>query len=67
MSEPTRIRGSGILILAALVVIAAGLKAAQDLMVPFLLSAFIATIAATPMFWMQRRGLPAAVSLPAAV
>ncbi len=65
MSESIRIRGSGILILAALVIIAAGMKAAQDLMVPFLLSAFIATIAATPMFWMQRRGLPAAVSLPA--
>ncbi len=65
MSESIRIRGSGILILAALVVIAAGMKAAQDLMVPFLLSAFIATIAATPMFWMQRRGMPAAFSLPA--
>ncbi len=64
MSDSVSFRGNGILILAALVVIAAGLKAAQDLMVPFLLSAFIATIAATPMFWLQRRGLPAAVALP---
>ncbi len=59
------IRGSGILITAALVIIAAGMKAAQDLMVPFLLAAFIATIAATPMFWMQRRGVSATLSLPA--
>lgn len=64
MTESVKVPGSGILIVAALVVIAAGMKAAQDLMVPFLLSAFIATIAATPMFWLQRRGLPSAFSLP---
>ena len=55
--------GAGILIFAALVIIAAGLRAAQDLMVPFLLAAFIATIAATPMFWMQRKGVPPGISL----
>ncbi len=65
MDNNVRVPGAGIIIFAALVVIAAGLKAAQDLMVPFLLAAFIATIAATPMFWMQRKGVPAAISLPA--
>ena len=45
MTQPISIRGSGILIMAALVIIAAGLKASQDLMVPFLLATFIATIA----------------------
>jgi len=64
MSDPTSIRGGSIIIVACLIVIAAGLKAAQDLMVPFLLAAFIATIAATPMFWLQNKGLPAAFSLP---
>ena len=64
MTENLAIRGGGILIIACLIIIAAGLKAAQDLMVPFLLAAFIATIAATPMFWMQNKGLPAAFSLP---
>ena len=54
-------RGNSLLIVAALVVIAAGLRASQDLMVPFLLAAFIATIAATPMFWLQRKGVPSAV------
>lgn len=64
-STPIAIRGGGIVILAALIIIAAGMRAAQDLMVPFLLSAFIATIAGTPMFWMQRKGMPSAFSLPA--
>ena len=58
------ISGSSLVIVAALIVIAAGLKSSQDLMVPFLLSVFIATIAATPMFWLQRRGVPEAFSLP---
>ena len=65
MTRTLNMRGGSILIIAALVVIAAGLKASQDLMVPFLLAAFIATIAATPMFWLQRRGVPSAFSLPA--
>lgn len=65
MTSSFHIRGGSILILAALVIIAAGLKSSQDLMVPFLLAAFIATIAATPMFWLQRKGIPEAFSLPA--
>lgn len=65
MSDSIKIRGGSIFIAAALVIVAAGLRASQDLMVPFLLAAFIATIAATPMFWLQRIGLPAGFSLPA--
>ena len=50
--------GKGFVILASLIVITAGLKAAEDLAVPFLLAAFIATIAATPMFWLERHRVP---------
>jgi len=64
VTERLKVRGGSIYILASLVIVAAGLKSAQDLMVPFLLAAFIATIAATPMFWLQRKGVPAAFSLP---
>lgn len=58
-------RGSGqiIFLLAALIIIAAGLKSAQEIMVPFLLAAFIATIAATPMFWIRAKGVPAGIAL----
>jgi predicted PurR-regulated permease PerM len=44
---------------AACVVIIAGMKAATIILVPFLLSAFIAIISAPPMFWLQRKGIPA--------
>ena len=39
--------GRGLLIFAALIVILAGLKSAQTIVVPMLLAVFIATIAAT--------------------
>ncbi|MGE0622805.1 MAG: AI-2E family transporter [Pseudomonadales bacterium] len=52
-----------ILILAGLVVIAAGLKAAQDVVVPFLLAAFIAVIAAPPVIWLEQRRVPAALAI----
>ena len=48
----------GLVQLAALLVIIAALKAAQDLFVPFLLAIFTATLAASPMFWIKRRGAP---------
>jgi predicted PurR-regulated permease PerM len=50
--------GRTVLIFAALVVIAAGIKAAEAIMVPFLLAVFIATIASTPMIWLERKGCP---------
>ena len=58
MSNPTGFAGRGLVVAAALIVITAGLKAAGEVAVPFLLAAFIATIAATPMYWLERRGAP---------
>ena len=58
---------NSLVILAALIIIAAGLKSAQALIVPFLLSAFIATIAATPLFWLRDRGLNNSIALPTVV
>ena len=52
-----------LLTLAALVVIAAGITAAETLMVPFLLAAFIATIAATPVFWLERKRVPTGIAI----
>ena len=40
---------------AAFVVVVAGMRAAGSILVPFLLSMFIAVIFAPPLFWMQRR------------
>jgi predicted PurR-regulated permease PerM len=43
---------------ACLVVIVAGMRAASTIIVPFLLSIFIAIICSPPLFWMQRKGIP---------
>ena len=58
-------RPNALLAVAALVVIAAGVKAAEQLMVPLLLSAFLATIAATPVFWLQRFRVPKGAAIAA--
>jgi len=52
-----------ILVLAGLIIVAAGIKAAEDIIVPFLLSVFLATIAATPVFWLQQRRVPATLAI----
>ena len=54
---------SPLLAAAALVVVVAGIKAAEEIMVPFLLAAFIATIAATPVFWLHRFRVPVGVAI----
>ena len=43
---------------AAFVVVVAGMRAAEAIIVPFLLSVFIAIISAPPLFWLEHRGLP---------
>ncbi|MCF6282808.1 MAG: AI-2E family transporter [Candidatus Polarisedimenticolaceae bacterium] len=50
--------GHFLLIAAAFVIVVAGMRAAESLIVPLLLSAFIAVIAASPLFYLQKRGLP---------
>jgi AI-2 transport protein TqsA len=52
-----------ILAAAACVVIIAGMKAATVILVPFLLSAFIAIISAPPMFWLQQKGVPSILAV----
>jgi AI-2 transport protein TqsA len=47
-----------ILVVAAFVVVVAGMRAAAPLLAPFLLAIFIAVIATPPMFYLMRRGLP---------
>ena len=48
---------------AAVVVVIAGMKAAAPILVPFLLSGFIAIICAPPLFWLESRGLPTILAL----
>lgn len=48
---------------AAFVVIIAGMKAASVILVPFLLSGFLAVISAPSLFWLQRKGAPTWLAL----
>jgi len=58
MAQDSR-KASRILInLAAFVIVIAGMKAAQNLLVPFILSAFLAILFATPMAWLQGKRVP---------
>ncbi len=52
-----------LLSLAAFVVIVAGMRAAEALLVPFLLSLFIAVIAAAPLFYLKQKGVPGGVAM----
>jgi predicted PurR-regulated permease PerM len=49
--------------LAAFVVIVAGMRASQSLLVPFLLSLFIAVIAAAPLFYLKEKGVPGGIAM----
>ena len=48
---------------AAFVVVVAGMHAAEPVIVPFALSVFIAVVAAPPVFWLERRGLPKSLAM----
>jgi predicted PurR-regulated permease PerM len=48
---------------AAFVIVVAGMKQAQDILVPFLLSGFIAIIAAPPLFYLKQHKIPTGIAL----
>ncbi len=52
-----------LLITAAFVVVVAGMKAAETLLVPFFLSLFIAVICSPPLVWMHSKGVPNGVAI----
>lgn len=52
-----------LLVTAAFIVVIAGLRAAEPMLVPFLLSVFIAVVAAPPLFWLTEHGLPKALAM----
>lgn len=49
--------------LAAFVIVVAGMRAAETLLVPFFLSLFIAVICSPPLLWMKRRGVPSGLAV----
>ncbi len=52
-----------LLTLAAFVVVVAGMRAAQDILIPFLLSLFIAIIVTPLLNWLRSKGIPAGIAI----
>jgi predicted PurR-regulated permease PerM len=69
MANATREPSSSriLLALAAFVIVIAGMRAAAPILVPFLLAVFIAILAAPPMFWLKKRGVPTVLAMLAVV
>lgn len=57
--QPTNV----LITLAAFIVVVAGIKNAEVIVIPFLLALFIAVLCAPMVFWMQRRKVPIGVAL----
>ena len=61
MKEPIPLSSPGsqfLLISAGLVILVAGMRAAEAILVPLLVSAFLAIIIATPVFWLKQKRVP---------
>jgi predicted PurR-regulated permease PerM len=52
-----------VVVAAAVVIIVGGLRAAETILIPFLLAAFLSVIAAPPLLWLQRKGMPAVLAV----
>lgn len=52
---------------AAFVVVVAGMRAAEAILVPFLLSMFLAIISAPPLFWLEQKGIPRVLAMLAVI
>ncbi len=52
-----------IIIIAGLIIIVAGMRAASTILVPFLLSIFFAIMCAPPLIWLKEKGLPTAIAI----
>lgn len=63
MSHQRDLASSIIVIAASLIIVIAGVKAAADMLVPFLLSIFIAVLLAPPMLWLNNLRVPPVVSV----
>lgn len=48
---------------ACFVIVVAGMRAAESIIIPFLLSAFIAVICTSPLFWLRRKGAPTGIAI----
>jgi len=63
MSDPPKRQTSPLVLVACLVIVIAGLKAAQGVIIPFLLSLFIAIISNPLVIFLQKKRIPKLISI----
>ena len=63
MNDAYQNKGSAVISFAAVIVIVIGLQMAKDLLVPFLVAAFLALITVRPMLWMQKHRIPSVLAV----
>ena len=57
----------GAMVIAAIVIIIAGIREASAILIPFLLAVFIAVIGGPSAFWLKRKGVPSSLAVLAVV
>ncbi len=63
-NSDTKSSGSNILLtVAAFIIVVAGLRVASPLVIPLLLSAFIAVVSSPPLFWLRKKRVPTVLAL----
>lgn len=58
MDDLSNNKGSAVVTAAAVIVVIYGMQMAKDLLVPFLIAAFLALITVRPMMWLQQKRVP---------
>lgn len=61
--KPAPTPGNVLVSAAALVIVIAGMRHAEAILVPFLLAAFISVVAAPPLFWLKRHKVPSPLAI----
>jgi predicted PurR-regulated permease PerM len=55
--------GRFLLTAAAFVIVVAGMRAAEPILVPLIVAAFLAIISTSPVFWLRQKGIPAPLAV----
>ncbi len=62
-SAPSNSHTQFLLTAAAFVIVVAGMRAAEPILVPLLIAGFLAILSTSPVFWLREKGIPAPVAL----
>jgi AI-2 transport protein TqsA len=55
--------GRFLLTTAAFIIVVAGMRAAEPILVPLIVSIFLAIISASPVFWLRQKGIPSPLAV----